>query len=83
MFAFGFCVCENVVGKYCLSPALQEYADNMFAITTDKNTTGHKKNIFAQNYTIRAFLRTKRNCRYEIKQMLLNHDKNIKYEVVF
>ena len=50
MFVFGFCICENLVLIISHLTALKENAENMPAITTDKNTIGHiKKKLFAQN----------------------------------
>ena len=49
MFAFGFCICENVVEIISHLTALKENADNMPAITTDKIQLAILKKLFAQN----------------------------------
>lgn len=59
MFVFGFCISENVVEIISHLTALKENADNMPAITTDKNTIVHIKTTVRSKLDTQSVLMNK------------------------
>ena len=59
MFVFGFCISENVVEIISHLTALKQNADNMPAITTDKNTIVHIKKTVRSKLDTQSVLMNK------------------------